>query len=842
MAEVAGTQLGGEVMADSSGSLDRSGGHGRGSSSSLRLRATRPDGSSNEVFLAHGMTIGRTSANVLQVDDDSGIVERTHAQVEFGADGKIHLKCLQPHSTVSSSNGQVSTIVLGTGTTFQLGQTRFEVVEGRGDAARSKRNSDGVCPYCGQEDLPLGAGELSRCPGCHKPILVVPSAAGTGSLLCLPGVFHDEESREFAVERFVARGGMGYVLKGSNPQGKAIAIKVLIWEEGASEQSVTRFQQEIELLQKLNDPNVLRLISHGKESGFYFYVMDWVDGHDLRAVLPKPGKPETLVDFAKAVVWFEQACLGLQAIHRAGIVHRDIKPSNLLLTIDGKLLIADLGVAKQLSDGETGMTSTGQMPGTYWYMAPEQHYAPDLVDQRTDIYSLAFTFWELLTGARPNVVRPKLPSQVNPAVPKDFDDILLKMLESQITDRPANLLEVLRMLPSGKTTILPTSKPNGTAEKHIVDDKREEYTAPPVHAQVSAQTISKPNIFPTEPSEKILKRQIKESQEHTDQKIDWDKAVFRSIHIKTRKKSGPIDSENNTSFWIYQAIFVSSIILFSYCIFGNNKKNIDIEKDKDKDKIVIDNSKNQIKAGTVITNSIGMNLSFIPNGKFLMGGIIPQNGNVSDENQHEVTITKDFYIGTCEVTQKQWIQVMKNNPSWHQSGWIYSYENSGIVPVDLVTWHDASDFCIRLSSYYAEKKEGRQYRLPTEAEWEYACRAGSQTAYCFNSSEKLVNYSWFKDNSGNQTNPVAQKSPNAWGLYDMHGNVLEWCSDWYGLIPNNSTTDPYGPQTGSMRVLRGGSFDNQAINCRSSKRFMDTPSNRLAYYGFRVVATEIPKQ
>ena len=157
MAEVAGTQLGGEVMADSSGSLDRSGGHGRGSSSSLRLRATRPDGSSNEVFLAHGMTIGRTSANVLQVDDDSGIVERTHAQVEFGADGKIRLKCLQQHSTVSSSTGQVSTIVLGTGTTFQLGQTRFEVVEGRGDTVRSKRNSDGVCPYCGHEDLPLGA-------------------------------------------------------------------------------------------------------------------------------------------------------------------------------------------------------------------------------------------------------------------------------------------------------------------------------------------------------------------------------------------------------------------------------------------------------------------------------------------------------------------------------------------------------------------------------------------------------------------------------------------------------------------------------------------------------------
>lgn len=429
----------------------------RGSTASWKLRAIQPDGTASEVFLVDGMTIGRTNANSLQArDDGSGVVERSHARVDFQDDGSVVLKCLHESAGVETSGNTVSSLRLDIGSTFRIGETHFEVVANPTSEQVSIASAGRGCPYCGHPDLPTDRGVATRCAECGKSIVVVPAEQNLGVPTFLPGIFHDAEGKEYLVERFVARGGMGYVLKGTAEHDTVVAIKVLLFDSNTNSQAVSRFKQEIDLLRKLHDPNVLRLISHGQEAGLFFFVMEWVDGHDLRSQLPSPGKPETHVDFAKALRWFEQACEGLSAIHRAGAVHRDIKPSNLLLRNDGHLLIADLGVAKRLNDGETGMTCTGQLPGTYWYMAPEQHYAPDLVDQRTDIYSLGLTFWELLTGFRFSGVDPQPPSKANPTVPKDFDDILRTMLATRIDDRPGTMLEVLRSLP--KPVIRPASQ------------------------------------------------------------------------------------------------------------------------------------------------------------------------------------------------------------------------------------------------------------------------------------------------------------------------------------------------------------------------------------------------
>ena len=420
----------------------------RGSTASWKLRALQPDGTASEIFLVDGMTIGRTNANSIQAcDDGSGVVERSHARVDFQDDGSVVLKCLHESAGVETSGNTVSSLRLEIGSTFRIGKTQFEVVANPTSEQVSIASAGRGCPYCGHPDLPADRGVATRCAACGKSVVVVPAEQNLGVPTFLPGIFHDAEGKEYPIERFVARGGMGYVLKGTAEQDTAVAIKVLIFDSNTNTQAVSRFKQEIDLLRKLHDPNVLRLISHGQEAGLFFFVMEWVDGHDLRSELPSPGKPETHVDFAKALRWFEQACEGLSAIHRAGAVHRDIKPSNLLLRNDGQLLIADLGVAKRLNEGETGMTCTGQLPGTYWYMAPEQHYAPDLVDQRTDIYSLGLTFWELLTGFRPNGVDPQPPSKANPTVPAEFDEILRTMLASRIDDRPSTMLEVLRSLP-----------------------------------------------------------------------------------------------------------------------------------------------------------------------------------------------------------------------------------------------------------------------------------------------------------------------------------------------------------------------------------------------------------
>jgi formylglycine-generating enzyme required for sulfatase activity len=235
-----------------------------------------------------------------------------------------------------------------------------------------------------------------------------------------------------------------------------------------------------------------------------------------------------------------------------------------------------------------------------------------------------------------------------------------------------------------------------------------------------------------------------------------------------------------------------------------------------------------------ITNSIGMKLVLIPKGTFMMGSPIEEEGAKNDEKQHQVTIGKDYYLGVTEVTQGQYEKVMGTNPSYFQKR-VIRKSDSSMYPVEQVSWEDAVEFCKKLSDLPEEKKAGRVYRLPTEAEWEYACRAGSKAAYSFGANSKtLGDYAWFGENSGNQTHPVGEKKANAWGLYDMHGNVWEWCSDWYGVYPKGSVSDPSGPSEGSIRVDRGGSWAYGAANCRSAYRGWGAPSYRIGNDGFRV--------
>ena len=215
-------------------------------------------------------------------------------------------------------------------------------------------------------------------------------------------------------------------------------------------------------------------------------------------------------------------------------------------------------------------------------------------------------------------------------------------------------------------------------------------------------------------------------------------------------------------------------------------------------------------AGEAITNSIGMQLVLIQPGTF--------NNEVS-----EVTISKPFYMGIYPVTQEQWYVVMGTNPSR------FTGPNR---PVEQVSWDDAQSFLKKLS-----EKDGAKYRLPTEAEWEYACRAGTKTAYYWG-DEWDDDYGWCHVNSSERTQDVGMKKPNPWGLYDMSGNVWEWCQDWYDRYPPlSSVTDPKGPASGERRVLRGGSWGNFPENCRSAHRSRSAPAGRGPDGGFRVVRT-----
>jgi formylglycine-generating enzyme required for sulfatase activity len=214
----------------------------------------------------------------------------------------------------------------------------------------------------------------------------------------------------------------------------------------------------------------------------------------------------------------------------------------------------------------------------------------------------------------------------------------------------------------------------------------------------------------------------------------------------------------------------------------------------------------------------------------MMGSSDDAPGNLMNEKQFEATLSRGFWMQQTELTQHQYEQLMGSNPAFFKGS-----QN----PVESVTWTEATEFCRRLSELPPEKQAGNLFRLPTEAEWEYACRAGSTTEWCFGDDEGgLDEYGWYNKNSARTTHPVGEKKANAWGLHDMHGNVSEWCQDFYGQYPGMPVTDPIGPASSAQgRNLRGGGWFFVAPYLRSAFRDAHDASSRYSGRGFRIVAT-----
>ena len=231
------------------------------------------------------------------------------------------------------------------------------------------------------------------------------------------------------------------------------------------------------------------------------------------------------------------------------------------------------------------------------------------------------------------------------------------------------------------------------------------------------------------------------------------------------------------------------------------------------------------------TNGIGMKLRLIPAGEFMMGSLDADESGGDDEHPiHRVRINSPFLLGTLEVTQGQWEAVMKTRP-WQDRAFL---KQGADYPAAYVGWEGAQEFCRQLSM-----KEGKKYRLPTEAEWEYPCRAGTQTAFHFgDDASKLGDYAWYFGNVKDEkyAHQGGRKQPNAWGLRDMHGNSLEWCSDWYvdDYYSKSPSNDPVGPTLGSKRVVRGGLWLVGPKSCRSATRTAVSPTAQLV--GFRVAS------
>jgi hypothetical protein len=222
---------------------------------------------------------------------------------------------------------------------------------------------------------------------------------------------------------------------------------------------------------------------------------------------------------------------------------------------------------------------------------------------------------------------------------------------------------------------------------------------------------------------------------------------------------------------------------------------------------------------------------WMPSGEYSMGSPLAEVGRSNDETQHPVRLSKGFLIGESECTQRNWVLVMTNNPSFFKGD---------LRPVDQVNWDEAMLFCDLLTKLHLHEKlisNGFRWRLPTEAEWEYACRAGSEQAY----SGDIGLAAWYLDNSGMQSHPVKVKTANNWGLHDMHGNVWEWCMDWYQEYPKQVAVDPICKRVSLGRVLRGGGWLLDAKYCRSAARRYSAPNFRYSYVGFRPVLVYEPE-
>jgi formylglycine-generating enzyme required for sulfatase activity len=268
----------------------------------------------------------------------------------------------------------------------------------------------------------------------------------------------------------------------------------------------------------------------------------------------------------------------------------------------------------------------------------------------------------------------------------------------------------------------------------------------------------------------------------------------------------------------------------------------------------------ETEEGGKIRNDLGMEFVYIYPGSFIMGSSEKEAERDVDERQHRVTLTKGFYMQTTEVTERQWrffVRETGYRSEAETSGGAYywtgekweknkniNWKNPGFTqgendPVTCVSWNDAEEFIEWIS-----KRDGQRYSLPTEAQWEYAARAGTTTPFAFGKclSSDQANYDGnypmsgcSKGNYRKETTPVASFPANEWGLHDMNGNVWEWCSDWYGEYPSGEVTDPSGPNSGSERVLRGGSWYDDASNCRAPDRYRGRPSDLITFTGFRLV-------
>lgn len=646
------------------------------------------------------------------------------------------------------------------------------------------------------------------------------------------------------IERLGA-GGMGTVYKARQKRLDRVAvIKTIRKEHLANANAVQRFEQEARAAARLSHPNIVSVYDAGEANGTHFLAMEFIEGTDLAKLVKERGP----LPIASACECIRQAALGLQHAHEQGLVHRDIKPHNLLLNpAKGQVKILDMGLARLNSDPDAtaaGLTASGTIVGTVDYMTPEQAEDSRHADVRADIYSLGCTLYFLLSGKVPfpggeplgkllrhRTEEPTPVEKLRPEVPVEVVAVVRKMMAKDVTQRYQTPVEVVKVLAPLVAQFRRAKSASSAAVATAGGKLSPMGSAPPAGTDTPPEEVPEEELSHTISEELLARRETR---------LDGRKiggVVVAAVGRVSRQGAGLWwrgVTQGSGKRRIAVAVATVLVPLLLWAMLPGGRKPAPTLEPKTDEKV-------PEVPGNTFTNSIGMEFVLVPKGKALLGG---GGGQVSSK---EVDVGYDFYMGKYEVTQEEWEKVTGLTPSQFSRAGGGKNEVANIAtadlkrfPVENVSWAEAQTFIARLND--KEKEAGWVYRLPTEVEWEYACRGGpmkdnldSAFDYYFTKPANLLvpNYN-HGDKSLKRPCKVGTYKPNRLGLYDMHGNVYEWCQD---EIPG----DPKDPKAASRRVVRGGGWSHDSSSCRATGRELGAPSDRDSHLGLRLVHVPLAK-
>jgi formylglycine-generating enzyme required for sulfatase activity/serine/threonine protein kinase len=704
---------------------------------------------------------------------------------------------------------------------------------------------------------------------------------------------------QYVVLDKLGEGGMGVVLKAQHRRMKrTVAIKVLSPAAVKQAGAVERFHREVEAAAKLEHPNIVTAHDADEHQGMHYLAMQYVDGKDLATIvkdqgpLPVRQAVEYILQAARGLQYAHSKGI----VHRdikPGNLLLDKEGTVKILDM-GLALIAG---AEAAMGGPERLTATGQVMGTCDYMSPEQAMDTHVADHRTDIYALGCTLYRLLTGHPPYrgetlmqillAHREKeIPSlcEARPEVPAELDACFQRMVAKEPGDRQQSMAEVITELEavlavlSGQsvTAGATADEPSSAVVARMLAFLQE---APPLgtldrQKKPTATERTQPHISPEHDTTANFLSKVKWVVGAARRRpllllgiggglvvllvvvlvltlrqgmlvVEIDEQLGKDVQVAVSQGGEKVKVADAKSGWTLsldagkydlavqggddQFQLDSQSVTVTHG--GQVKVKVTLKPppaavapfDAKQARKYQDRWARYLGVPVEMTNSIGMKLLLVPPGEFMMG----EGGDA-----HKVTITKAFYLGKYEVTQEEWEEVMGtgNNPSQFKGP---------THPVECVSWDDCQVFFRKLME--REKETGAvsrgEYRLPTEAQWEYACRAGSTGGWCFGDNELgLDDYGWYEKNSERKTHPVGEKKPNAWSLFDICGNVWEWCADRFdgNYYKASPLSDPTGPSSGSDRVDRGGCWKELARFCRSAYRNRNGPGDRYYVLGFRV--------